>query len=437
MTKRTWLVNLDDRSYRVQITHGYWSGRRKVLVDDVLVSEGWNINASGISHSFTLGEHNCDLLIATNGFVYRYILLIDNTPHLAIEDKPTDRIIQAAINEHVYWQSIAQLTGLKYVAAPKARGSWKHRLIGAINGYVLAIQFGQLRQSYKPIVATLIRYMPVANLENLKNQLVNDLVALFGKLSRTDHEITESHLWAAIPYNPKKESSEVMARKILDLVSAVSQYTRPVREDICDSRTCKRKVGVPLKVVFLNEFPLLLCEDCINEISNWGRQAKDGYKRAPAGLFKGVVAGVGVTLLGGIIWAIVAVLLNSVAAVLGGGMFVSIVKTMDRIGTKRTSLSILIAAMLAVCGVVLGVYLAILWLVLRESAISALTVASILFELKVAWELMWANPKLLNLSLAFGSFGIILYLITMWMDQNSHFSRLFRPQAEVIDYRWF
>lgn len=267
MAKRIWEINLEGKTHVVQIKHGYWSGKREIMVDGKLVVKGRGINASGVSHIFNIDEYNCELHIATNGFVYRYILFVDGTPYIAQNDSPKDTIIQAAIKDGVYWRTISKFTGLRYIPVPQARGIWRHRLVGSINGYMLGIRLGQLDQ--RPILAAsvVVRFASVLNPDELKLQLSHDsALSSLTTPSENRFSVTESQIWIGLPYEPQKETAELFAKRLKDLVNTLSKFVSPLRNDVCDSHTCKRKWEQPLFGHICKRNPVVtlprMCQRC-------------------------------------------------------------------------------------------------------------------------------------------------------------------------------
>lgn len=167
-----------------------------------------------------------------------------------------------------------------------------------------------------------------------------------------------------------------------------------------------------------------------------GKEARQAYRDAPSGLLKGALAGLGVALLGSIVWAAIALLFEIVAAVIGVIVFVGIVKTMDKVGTKRTFKSILVAAGLAVFGTFIGSYLAVLWLVLRDTS-SSVSLDTVSWLLRTAWEVLSADPSLLSTSIVICLLGVVPYLYVLWREQENYLARMFAPAVEVVGDKWF
>ncbi|HUP27389.1 MAG TPA: hypothetical protein VM409_03065 [Chloroflexia bacterium] len=85
MTRRTWSVVLDDRTYSIELDHGYWSGTQKVFVDGQLAFErGVSPFRWFSTASVPVGRHTATIVIRPNlaGINYIYDLAIDEGPTL-------------------------------------------------------------------------------------------------------------------------------------------------------------------------------------------------------------------------------------------------------------------------------------------------------------------------------------------------------------------
>jgi len=81
MTKKIWTINLEDGAHTVELQHGAFSGKRKILVDNVELSlpqgEKRQFIDAGSTHTFSIMGHECRLIIYSAGFGFKYELEVD------------------------------------------------------------------------------------------------------------------------------------------------------------------------------------------------------------------------------------------------------------------------------------------------------------------------------------------------------------------------
>jgi hypothetical protein len=84
MTRKIWTFRLEDGVHRVELDHGYMSGKRSLTVDGVVADQSSRVKDmvfdTGSTHSFQIGKHECALDIATNGVTFTYNLTVDGFP---------------------------------------------------------------------------------------------------------------------------------------------------------------------------------------------------------------------------------------------------------------------------------------------------------------------------------------------------------------------
>jgi hypothetical protein len=79
MARRRWTLKLDDGVHVVELEHGYWSGRRRLWLDGEPVLEAGPrvFDDGGSQHTLTIGRHEVDIHIRTNGLWFSYRLAVD------------------------------------------------------------------------------------------------------------------------------------------------------------------------------------------------------------------------------------------------------------------------------------------------------------------------------------------------------------------------
>lgn len=77
MGYRAWTMDLEGETHRVEVGHGFWSGKRSIRVNGELVHESRRFWDTGSEHRFEVGDHACVLKIRNSPFHYDYELFVD------------------------------------------------------------------------------------------------------------------------------------------------------------------------------------------------------------------------------------------------------------------------------------------------------------------------------------------------------------------------
>jgi hypothetical protein len=77
LRRRVWETKIDDQEHVIELSHGYWSGRREIRVDGSIVYQGRRLFDVGSGHTFGVHGHECTLRIAYGLLGFRYGLRID------------------------------------------------------------------------------------------------------------------------------------------------------------------------------------------------------------------------------------------------------------------------------------------------------------------------------------------------------------------------
>ncbi|CAG0935894.1 hypothetical protein TFLX_04745 [Thermoflexales bacterium] len=435
MPKRTWEVVLDEHSHLIQLNHGLWTSKHEIWLDGQMVARSRHFIDVGSQHTFEIGQHYCEVHVASNGFQYRYLLFVDGTPYLAREDSckkcERDKLIRTGIAAYQYWRELARLLGLKYLPNPESSDPFRQRLLGEYKKYVTLVQPSTEKERTSVGVGVLVRYLPVDNVATLRNQIMTDPAVdqLLGKEKTWRCTIENNVALCVFPYRPLKIAAAQVASQVLEWIEALSRSTGPVGLDHCEGDNCPDR-NAPIQVVLINGFPTLLCAHCTTKIPGWGGELQRAYQDAPDGLVNGFVSGMGIAILSALAWAAIAVFFNAIAALLSYVVFIGTVKLMDRMGVKRTGRSLLLASLLTLFGAALGAYLALAWEVASELP-QRLMLSNLPEIMSAAWQALSAT-SLLRQAIGFSLMGIIPILIWMWWEQRKHYSRMFRPDVEVV-----
>jgi hypothetical protein len=103
MRFRSWSFDLEDGHHRVELQHGWWSGVRIIRVDGAVFEHtGWlrHLLDFGSSHTFTIGQHECELRIG-NGldWGFRYRLAVDGRQVTGASKGQARPQLDAVVNE--------------------------------------------------------------------------------------------------------------------------------------------------------------------------------------------------------------------------------------------------------------------------------------------------------------------------------------------------
>ena len=77
MGQRSWTFQGYDAQHTVKVKHGYWSGKRTVTLDGIVIHESRKLWDTGSEHRFDAGGKPCVLKIRNSPFHYDYELFVD------------------------------------------------------------------------------------------------------------------------------------------------------------------------------------------------------------------------------------------------------------------------------------------------------------------------------------------------------------------------
>ncbi len=77
MTQKSWIVEAPDGRHVVELEHGYWSGKRVIKVDGVVIEQGGKLLDTGSEHRFQIGDQPCVLRIKNRMFHFEFELFVD------------------------------------------------------------------------------------------------------------------------------------------------------------------------------------------------------------------------------------------------------------------------------------------------------------------------------------------------------------------------
>jgi len=105
--------------------------------------------------------------------------------------------------------------------------------------------------------------------------------------------------------------------------------------------------------------------------------------------------------------------------------FFAVIKVMDRMGTKRTLLSTIIAGLLTAPGIFLSVCLVVVWAAWQEGL--AFSSEFFVAVAQVAW-----TSELLPLMAFFSGIGVAVMVYSAWQAQRKALAEHFSPEVEFV-----
>jgi hypothetical protein len=77
MAKKVWVFDVKGERHIVELEHGFWSGKRDILVDGVPFYSGSKVYDTGSVHQFDISGVPCVLRIKGKAISFGYELYVD------------------------------------------------------------------------------------------------------------------------------------------------------------------------------------------------------------------------------------------------------------------------------------------------------------------------------------------------------------------------
>jgi hypothetical protein len=433
MPERTWIIPIAAHEYTLRLNHGTLSGRRQVWVDGTLVLDERKLVDAGSWHAIRIGETEIDLLIVTNGWNFRYYLFQGERPLLSDDDLRRGRTVDQTLKDHrlgllLFWRQLGHVLGLSFLPQRQHGLNLGQRLIGLLGGHLVVIQAGMLAGTTRPGYSVYARHAPPLFQENTTQARADPrLVQLLGNLHKS-RDVFSSSASGSVIFLPlvNNEGPIELAARVRTFLQVIATYFNPPPLDRCEGEACSQQFASQRRLVLVNGNLLSLCPDCLAKIPGWGEKNHQHYRQAPGNLLPGILVGVGVALVGAVLWAAVAFLLDALAAFVSMLILVWIVKAMDKVETKHTATSLALAALLTLLSVTVGNSFSIFLFEIRHGFPINLR------TLLQAWAALWAEPRLLWLSYFFTLLGAGSFLWSIWSRRQNYLNRAFKPEVEVL-----
>lgn len=433
MANLNWTVDVENTKHVIRLYHAYFGGQRTIWVDDQIVTQSKKTYDSGSIHILQISDKVYELDIVTNGISFYYFLLQNGLPIPSDEQKEKgiksqDLLHDRHLGDLSYWLDLGNALSLIYLPNRNAAWAWRNRLVGSMQGYIVVIQKSTFPRTNGAAWSILVHHArPLSSDAGEKIRSDSRVTALLGKLKKAKEafEHTPGYTWIFFP-TKKHETASALATRIRAFLSAVSMHTPLVREDLCENPECKRRFGTDNQLILVNGVPVLYCQDCIKEIPEQGKQAEKAYQSAPDNILPGLIVGIGIVVLGAMIWSAMAVLLDLVAAVISAVILVLIVRGMDQAGTKRSVRSLALAVLLTIISVTLGCIATLFFAFIRQGLPISLQ------TLFLAFNATFQDASMLVMAYLFTLLGGGSFLWSIWVQQKVQLSRSFKPIVETV-----
>lgn len=435
MTTTIWTVTVDGQEHKVELVHRWVTGIRRVRVDGEVVHRKREWFASGdILRIMPILENRAQVWLVTHATTYSYYLFADGA--FVPNDKQRAKGIDAekllagkTLGDMRFWLELGDQLGLQYMPMADAVWRYRHRLIGRIDGAPVAIYVSG-EDSLKAVRIKLYLTVSVRHAEavpeDVGKSIIDDLrlpALLPGTtIKQSDLRFSSIKAQMLIPYTWKKQDAADVAQGVRNFVKLVADHTPALPPDVCEE--CGRKTTPRLALPNYGT-PMLICQQCLDKMPQKAAEARRAYEASPGKLGRGILAGLGVSLLLAPVFAAVIVILERVGAIMGMAAFYAILKAMDRIGTKRTLLSMSVAGLLSAPAIFLSVCLAIVWGVWQEGMALSLDLFAPVIE--AAW-----TSDLLRLMAYFSGIGVVVMVVTTWLEQRKAVAEHFSPDMELV-----
>lgn len=382
MITRTWKPLIDNQTHTVVLKHdNLFIGGFSIQVDGKIVIRRKTSQYSWEA-KFDIAGKKAKLIGSRNGFLsFEYELSIDNeTGSLELQDYSQDEDRSNKPSQSAFWRRLATLAGLHYCPVSGNSEVFRHRLVGEISGYLIAV----IRSTYNdrillPAVVFVIRHAAPSDLEKIRQKIHTDLEVekFLGNFTRNLKEyvqIEEGNTTFSLRYDcVTKDADAKLAQRIRTALAIVTRYLDPLPGSACEYADCPgHSDTLPSHLVFINGFPTYVHINCLPRLQNLGKENRARYQKAPSGLARFSLLAFGIAFITGLLYSLLMFFAHFIPAdwdflaitMFTIAFFLPITSPMIliRLGyfhfkTKVTLLSSAIGAVFPVFGVFLGKYL--------------------------------------------------------------------------------
>jgi hypothetical protein len=435
-TVTTWTVSPNGSNHTVQCIHWPVTEKWEIWIDGVCIRHGKNFLSPILRNQISVAGVDFELITVCT-LPWGYFLLLNGMPVLSKKDIQRGRTVKDLfrsrfLRELPFWHDLAAMLDLNYYADRNGSFTFRHRLVGMIDGYLVTLVYRVYDNNNRSAWILFVHHAQPLFPETLKSiETDSRVLEIRGKFKKLKSLLgSDSYgTCVALPAQ-KREKPEQLARRIRTFVNVISEITDPFPSEICENPDCQHKAIPASTLVLVNGLPRRLCPDCLGAIPKWGEMNRQAYQAAPSNFLPGLVVGVGAAMLGALGWAALEVLFQRIASLFAGFAFIMIVKAMAKVQAKRSVPNLIAAAVLTVLSVTLGNWATALFVLLRAGV--PLSWAA----LGDAWRLLLAQPSMLILSYFFILLTAGFYLWNLILHHKAALAQLFKPEVEVIPGRY-
>jgi hypothetical protein len=235
-------------------------------------------------------------------------------------------------------RQLSNLTGLSYYEEHKIFGDKSGALIGASDGYIVALGLGKVDRGHAAVKG-LLRYAKTQNPNHVKQALD----PARGKFKVVADETTAS---LARTYSFSKPDASSVADQLRNLLTPLKTSASPI------NGKCEECGKAEPQLILLNDVPSYYCSSCQVQLAQKLDAAAIAYENLETNLPLGLLYGLGAALLGSIAWGGVAYLLNRIflwgAIIIGLFVGKAVVKGIGKVTwTARIMIGLLTTASVA------------------------------------------------------------------------------------------
>ena len=352
----TWTLTIENTRHIVRLDHLNLIISRNIWLDGNCIVYKKDIHNSGSRDFLKIGADEYELVIATSGFEYSYFLLYKNYP-IPSDDQlkkgitPEDLLKSRFLRDIPFVQQVNQALNLQYFNDKLSLFSYRHRMAGMLNGYLILISSAFMRNSKNEVWVLIVRHSLASAADRVSKIQMDSRVYELLPHFRTSKQVVGGGNTATWIYLPRinGETSLELAGRVRAFQQIVAESAPPVKDGGCEFETCRHPEVEDRKLVLINDFPWLICQDCIDSIPKQAEEFVKSREAPPDRILPGILAGIGLTILA----VIISAMLTSFPEflyVIGVLLFTAIIGAMIKLKTKLSVKSLVISAILAFIG---------------------------------------------------------------------------------------
>jgi hypothetical protein len=346
------------------------------------------------------------------------------------QEKRFSKNIAESLEYQSDWEKLAKTLGLKYRPYLESDYAFRHRIVGYFSKFPVVAEVGSKPMGNVSVPGFFIgiQHYPLDD-EKIEQIKKSDSLKQFFKSIKTHQahlEINPGFTSIFVPFQGKIKISEMGRSTVIqDFLEMITYFLYPPHQK-CQGNNCKNPFSETLNFVIVNGSPWLMCADCIAEIPNVHKKMEQEYRQAPLNLGRGVLYGAAAAMVGAILLSLSIMFFDRFSGIFAFFMYAFIFMAMEKATTKRTLISVVLAGVISIFGVMVGIYLGTVGYALKER--------EIIFSLIELWNLFLRliQSKVFPQMVFINIIGMVLYGFYGLYAQRQYLKRVFNPKVEVI-----